>query len=430
MYYALEANRHLASLLLQEGRILASRFRWNDGGSFPWVRWTQKPESHLPLLGETWESVQVKPGSLRVVVAVPARGGALEVERQAVPFIPRWWPSLVMALLVGFWAWLRVRAQVVRTLGLDLGRTRERLKVLKGALDNLDEGVLVLEEKEVQLFNPRAMELLGLPQGALPPIPLKRVWPVLEDVFLSKAGEAILSLPSRRLARVRILGSGSQRVVVIQDQAEVLYLAETLTQNRRTLDLLRAQAHEFRNTLHVLGGLLEMGRVEEALKLIQGELAAEDRVEELLSQLHLPVLAALLLGKLRRAHELGVELGVEGALPARYAPLTDVLVAVVGHLVENALEAASNKPMGKVVVRFWEDAGLWLEVKDNGPGVPEALGRGLFSPGVSAKGVDRGYGLALTRYQVEAHGGRVGYYRKEEWTVFYAHFPEERWTEP
>lgn len=424
-YTALEANRSLASVLLQEARTLANGLKGKEL-SLHGVRRTQQPESLLPLMGETWEAVEVKRGGLRVVVAVPAQGGALEVERWARPFFPSWWAGLLLTAAVGLWAWLRVRAQVGRTLGLDLESARRRLLALKGAFDNLDEGVLVLEAEWVQLLNPRALELLRLPEGAMPPLPLERVWPPLQEALRRKADEVVLALPGGRLARVRILGSGSQQLVVIQDQAEVLRLAESLTQSRRTLDLLRAQAHEFRNTLHVLGGLLELGRVEEALKTIQGELGAENWVEELLSHVELPLLAALLLGKLRRARELGVELRVDGVLPSRYAPLGDVLVSVVGHLLENALEAASNRPGGKVLVRFWEESGLWLEVRDNGFGVPEALGRVVFSPGASGKGVDRGYGLALTRYQVEAHGGRVGYYREEGWTVFYAHFPGER----
>lgn len=425
-YTALEANSHIASLLLQEARTLALEVRGMEGASLPGVRWTPQPESPLPLLGETWEALEVREEKLRAVVAVPAPKGALEVEKGASPFVPRWWPGLLLALAAGFWAWLRVQAVIYRTLGLNLASARQQLLALKGALDSLDEGVLVLEGKRAEFFNPRALELLSLPKQALPPLPLERVWPLLEDTLQEKVEEAFLALPGRRMARVRILGSKSQRVVVIQDQAELLRMAESLTQSRRMLELLRAQAHEFRNTLHVIGGLLEMGRVEEALKLIQGELGAEARVADLLSHVQLPLLAALLLGKLRRAHELGVELEVEGMLPSTYAPLADVLVAVVGHLLENALEAASSTVGGRVVVRFFEDSGLWLEVRDNGWGPPKGVEQGLFAPGVSGKGVNRGYGLALTRYQVEAAGGQVGYYRENEWTVFYAHFPGKR----
>ena len=47
------------------------------------------------------------------------------------------------------------------------------------------------------------------------------------------------------------------------------------------------------------GGIpLELGQVEEALRLVQGEPAAEKALESLLCGVEVPLVAALLLGKL------------------------------------------------------------------------------------------------------------------------------------
>ena len=75
------------------------------------------------------------------------------------------------------------------------------------------------------------------------------------------------------------------------------------------------------------GGIpLELGQVEEALRLVQGEPAAEKALESLLCGVEVPLVAALLLGK----------------LPARYAPIGEGLTSILGHLLENALEAAQS----------------------------------------------------------------------------------------
>ncbi len=420
---AFEANRDLGLFLLEEARLLAGFAAQELPLEALGVRRTPYPQNPLPLLGEGVEDLRVEGLRLEALAAQPAPGGAVEARRTRTLFLPSPLP-LLLALPFALWGILRAQGAVRRALGLPLGEAREQLAALSAALEALEEGVLVLKGETVVLLNAKARRLLGLPEGALPPFALRRAFPALEGFG---EGEGFLPLPTSRPARVRVR-EGAYRVAVFQDQAELLRLAESLTQSRRHLELLRAQAHEFQNLLHLLGGLLELGRTEEALRLLHAELEAEGGLEALLAQVELPLVAALLLGKARRARELGVGLEVKGRLPAYYAPLEGALVAVLGHLLENALEAAGAG--GEVAVAFQEEGGLWLEVRDNGPGVPEAAQAQLFRPGASARGPGRGYGLALARAQAEAHGGEMGYRREGGWTVFYAFFRREGWTGP
>ncbi|GGN01871.1 hypothetical protein GCM10007092_15110 [Thermus composti] len=418
----LEANRHLLALALGEVRALAeaaSRLPDPKALSGVGVRLTASPRVASPFLGEAAAGVEVGPSGLWAWAARPWPGGALEVVRAYPPFLPSpLWP-LLFALGAGLWAWARVQSALRRALGVSLEEGRGRLEALAAALAALEEGVVVFRGGEAVLWNPRAEALLGLPPGALPPLALERVWPGLAARLASAPpeGDHHLPLPTGRPARARVHEAGAYRVVVFQEQAELLRLAEELTQSRRHLELLRAQAHEFQNLLHALGGLLELGRVEEALGLIRGELAAEEEVEALLQGVEVPLVAALVLGKLRRARERGLAFRLEGRLPARYAPLGEELASAIGHLLENALEAAQSE----VRLRFLLGEGLGVEVWDDGPGLPE--GEPLFLPGVSGRGPGRGYGLALVRARVGALGGEVGYHRREGWTVFWLRLP-------
>ncbi|WP_337845793.1 ATP-binding protein [Thermus sp.] len=424
-FWGWEANRHLAGLLLGEARaLLEAAARVEDPRALEGlgVHLTPRPREPAPLLGEVGERVALGLGGLEVWAARPGPRGAWELEGT----YPLYRPSLLLPLLAGMgtllWARARVLGWVRRRLGLPLAEAVQRLGALEAAFQVLEEGVAVLAEGEVVFLNPRALSLLGLPPGALTPLPLHRVWPALEAKGAWRMGEDLLPLPTGRPARVRLGAVGRYRVVVFQEQAEIIRLAEGFTQSRRHLELLRAQAHEFQNLLHAVGGLLELGRTEEALRLVQGELAAEAELSSLLGQVELPILAALLLGKVRRARERGVALRLEGVLPARYAPMGEVLASVVGNLLENALEAAP-KPGGEVRLIFRLEEGLVVEVWDNGPGLPPGE-EALFLPGVSGRGAGRGYGLALARAQARSLGGELGYHREEGWTVFRAFFPE------
>lgn len=54
--------------------------------------------------------------------------------------------------------------------------------------------------------------------------------------------------------------------------------------------------------------------------------------------------------------------------------------------------------------------GVLFELSDNGPGIPEAMQEHLFEPAVSTKGgLHRGFGMAIVRALVEAHGGVLAF---------------------
>ncbi|MGC8968453.1 MAG: ATP-binding protein [Thermus sp.] len=416
----LEAHRQLTALALEEAEALAeaaAKLSNPEALSRLGVRLTARPREAAPLWGERASGAEVTPRGIWVWAAQPRAGGSLEVARVYPFLLPSPLLPLGLALLAWLWAWRRCEGEVRRALGAPLNEARERLADLTAAFASLEEGVAVLKGQEVVLLNPKGLALLGLPPGALPPLPLRRVWPALADH--REEGEAHLPLPTGRPGRVRLQELGNRRIAVFQEQAELFRLAEELTQSRRHLELLRAQAHEFQNLLHVLGGLLELGRAEEALHLVQGELAAEKELESLLRGVEVPLVAALLLGKVRRARERGLGFRLEGRLPARFAPMGESLASILGHLLENALEAAQSE----VGLRFLEREGLRVEVLDDGPGLPPGK-EAPFLPGASGRGAGRGYGLALARAQARALGGEVGYHRREGWTVFWLSLPE------
>jgi signal transduction histidine kinase len=85
---------------------------------------------------------------------------------------------------------------------------------------------------------------------------------------------------------------------------------------------------------------------------------------------------------------------------------------VVINLVKNAIDALSEGPTpdATITLRTGENlAGteVWLEVKDNGPGIPAALKDRAFSPFVSSKAHGTGLGLPISKKLVEAHAGTI-----------------------
>jgi signal transduction histidine kinase len=96
----------------------------------------------------------------------------------------------------------------------------------------------------------------------------------------------------------------------------------------------------------------------------------------------------------------------------------------LGHLIlnviGNAVEAAG--PGGAVEVRLLP--GNVVEVSDTGPGPPAGIAGKLFDPFVTGKEQGIGLGLAVAKQAADAHGGRIGWERRDERTVFRIDFPD------
>ncbi|AFZ66825.1 ATP-binding protein [Deinococcus peraridilitoris] len=339
-------------------------------------------------------------------------------------------PWFLLALALGT-AGALLAARLLKRAILNL--EPEQISVLvqqqRGVLAALREGVLAVGQGGmIVLTNARANALLRLSEGDLP-VPTGQVWPEL--AALTPTPVSPLQNLELRLHGQPVLVnleplSGGGYVASIRDRQEVMLLAEELTQVRGFVEVLRAQSHEYLNRLHTISGLLQLGRPEDALRVIRSEIEADSNLRELLRDIQAPRLVALLIGKRERAQELGIDFRVEPGsnLSARWDKVTDALVLTVGNLTENAFEALRGRG-GMVVVSIGEDPeGVQVEVLDNGRGVPPELAHRLFGHGVSTKGEGRGYGLTLVHTRVLALGGSIRYLRRGEFTVFQVSLPQ------
>jgi len=118
-----------------------------------------------------------------------------------------------------------------------------------------------------------------------------------------------------------------------------------------------------------------------------------------------------------QARAAGVELRLEAPAPGASALLdVEALHRCLMNLVGNAIDACAaagygaDKPGGRVrvLVEGLPGGGVSYSVRDNGPGIPEALRPKLFTAFFSTKGEGgSGLGLMTTKKTVEAHGGSI-----------------------
>jgi sensor histidine kinase regulating citrate/malate metabolism len=364
-------------------------------------------------------------GQVRALVSVGQSVNRVsqELSRQ----LPILFGSTVIALLLaGLGSWLASRWLRRSTHDLGPAELSRMYEYYDAVLHAVREGLLLLDrEGRLRLANDEAGRLLGVSDAALGqrvdqvglPAPLGAALLAggerVDEIFLTDDRVVVVNQAAARWAGRR-LGT----VVTVRDHTELRALVSELKTIRGFAEALSAQAHESANQLHTVISLIELGRPEQALTFASTELAVAQRLTDLVvGGVHEPEVAALVLGKAAEAGERGVDLLVaeDIDLAAGVADPRD-LVTIIGNLLDNAVDAAADRP-GSRWVRFGARTGgpdrteLTLVVADSGPGLdPEQTNR-VFERGYTTKSTDRplgrGIGLALVAQAAHRYGGGV-----------------------
>jgi two-component system CitB family sensor kinase len=326
-----------------------------------------------------------------------------------------------IALAVGVLAsYLLARRLKRTTFGLELHEFATLLQEREAMLHGIREGVLGFDEAgRVTVVNDEARRLLRLGTGGLGR-PLAELMPAgrLRDVLSGAVGgadETVLTdeycLVVNRMP-IRLQGRELGAVVTVRDRTELVGVLRELDNVRGLTDALRAQQHEFANRIHTLAGLIELGDQAQAQAFITEVSAQQDEgTRSIRERIGNPLVAALLLAKRAVAAERGVRLALSvGSVLGEAADRSQVLLTVVGNLLDNAIDAAPAGGFVELHLAEDEDA-ITVQVTDDGPGIPDGAAAKVFQDGYTTKQprgeLRRGLGLALVQRIVAQAGGTV-----------------------
>ena len=362
-------------------------------------------------------------GNAERVVALVAVGITVErLDRQLLDDLPGIGLAAGATMLAGLaGAWLIARRLRRQTHGLGEREITRMYEYYRAVLGAVREGlVLVDSDLRVQLVNDEAVRLLALPEDVegrplaelgLPPglvAAVQQRTTVADQTYVLGQQVLVLSTSPAYWHQDEV-----GAVVTVRDRTELQAVTGELDLVRGLTESLRAQNHESANRLHTIVSLVEMGRPEQAVEFATQELqVAQGLADEVVSAVEEPVLAALLLGKTAQAAERGIDLDIDGRLPAELPVAPRDLVALVGNLVDNAFDAvAETRAERAQQVRVGLDGDarrLRIEVDDSGPGIAPEDRAHVLDRGWSSKADEgRGLGLAIVSQVVSRHGGRL-----------------------
>lgn len=382
--------------------------------------------------GQEFVGVEVGPTGRTFRVKVPVRDqagtiiGTLSIgiaeDRLTIDVLQRAGQLIGVAglavLLGSVLSWLVSRSIRRRLYDVDPRQIRTLLQTRDSMLDGVSDGFIAVDAAGVvTMANGAAERLVGVTdltgrpaRDCLPPDLV-----ALVDGVDGTAGTppAQLDLGGRRVVvrawGTRLRDAPAGVAVVLQDRTELDAVLAQLDAQRVHVAAMRRETHEFDNRMHVVAGLLELGRHDDAAALLASvPSAARAGVAPELATVEAPLLAALLSSQIVVARERGIEVTIadDSVVAADFACGSDE-TTTVGNLVTNALESGATQ----VSVYLRGDAdGLACRVDDDGPGVPEGLRETVLTEGFSTKigpETGRGIGLHLVQRLVGSRNGSI-----------------------
>lgn len=318
----------------------------------------------------------------------------------------------VVGTLGAVWVTRLVWRRIYRMEPEEIASLRE---VRDAMLHALGEGMVAIDEHDrVALVNSEAARLLGLDDDAIGRPAAEVLTTALTRVLESgDDGEQLVLVGERiiyaQVNRAEVDGRRVGSVLIVRDRTDVHALVRDLDGARDLTQALRAQAHEFANRLHIISGLIELGRSQDAVAFIsRSSVSAGADRHAVAPQVQDPDVVALMLAKTITADERGVRVDLDPASIIGPDGTTDA-VTVLGNLVDNAVDAVGTGGTVRVSIRR-EDGVTVLQVSDNGAGIAPSERERIFLPGYSTKGAgrsSRGIGLTLVAEVAARRGGSV-----------------------
>ena len=366
--------------------------------------------------------------------------------------------NLVFAIVAVLGQRLREAGMEQATLATELQRVRLEADDI---LRNIRSGVLTVDGLgRLAFINPTAERLLDLDGEALIGLPVldhlkgrsSELWAATvagirngrkisrgEGMVVQGAGRMFPIGLSTTTFRQEAQDAPSVTAIFtdISDLKEVQELHMRAERLEAVAELSASLAHEIRNPLASIRSSVEQlarsKHADEDERFLSGLIVREsDRLSRLLSEfldfarvrathftpldLHAVVVAVV---RLIRAHpdcRPDAVITVEGEHVMLEGD-EDLLHRVIANLVLNAVQAARGPvriTVSMAAVQASEiphgtnlEHAVRLQVRDNGPGIPEEVRERLFQPFVSGRSGGSGLGLAIVQRAVEAHRGLV-----------------------
>lgn len=338
---------------------------------------------------------------------------------------------LIWALIVIFAFGLMAAITLSRSIkGSLLGMEPRKLAWMMvertAIIQSIREGIMVIDENGKVLFVNEAAQKIYIKSGIQKPgeaLENKFIQTIIPNTFMTKVlqtGQPDID-QELKLGNLFVITSVLPLVIdgeivgavgSFRELEDVRRLSEELTGVKKYVEALRVQAHEFRNQIHVISGLILNHHYDELSAYVQQiALAGKNELRWIDKHVKDSILSSFLQSKLSFSREMGANLiiRIDNPIPEiKNVDFRNDLITVLGNLIDNAIEAVQFSDIKNVELFLGEDEGEWyVRVSDTGSGISQEKIDKIFVKGYSTKGENRGFGLYLIKKTVKTYAGHI-----------------------
>jgi PAS domain S-box-containing protein len=248
------------------------------------------------------------------------------------------------------------------------------------------------------------------------------IWSIVRDISQQKQLQEYLQKQAELLEQI------------VQDRTKQLYDSERLAAIGQTAAMV---GHDLRNPLQTIIGELYLAKTEvdslseselksnmqESIRSIEEQVIYMDKIVSDLQAFVKPVKIDKNLVDIKKLVEdvlesviipqnISVEVNYEGDFPQVKADL-QLLKRVLINLVTNAIQAMPNEGKITIKAKMSNPEQACIIVEDQGVGIPEKIKHKIFTPLFTTKPRGQGFGLAVCKRVIEAHGGTINFESQE-----------------
>ncbi len=296
--------------------------------------------------------------------------------------------------------------------------------IRENVLDSLEEGIIAVNIDGKMIYGNKAAEMiLGMPSLLLEGQKVEDILTMLCVENALKKGEKVVGISLQTSQGFEVLADiipvmEHEKIIgalcILRDRTEYTKLMEDLSGVRYMVESMRANNHDFVNKLHVILGLIQMGKTVEASEYITHIASIQQKVlHNIMKNIEDPSVAALLIGKYAQAAELNIQFVLKSGSKLSRNDISfssGDLVTIIGNLLDNAMDSINDKdslPKELSVGVFSKPNALLITVDDTGMGIKEEYQSELFKNGFTTKGESHGTGLFLVHNLIQKYGGTI-----------------------